>query len=393
MEERGRERGDLAVSDRPDSNGPAREKFLQGFLLQAAGQHLDHLASGSKDVVSGQFSEIKEASLQFASAGDKMIGIVEGSSGDLTSVRNEMIELEHQFSLINQLVATIGKISDQTNLLSLNAAIEAARAGEAGNGFAVVAKEVKELAATTKEANQNIKNTVADINGSIHHLSGSISETIERTEQAVKEARETSGSATGQDQRFSEIEQGSKVVESQLGEISVLSDTYRYLLELMKRNCSGRMDENPLDELQKIADNSSFDASFRFCGNEEEVKLGRQDTLLSATDRNSVITFGNRTFFDISGYSQKEMVGKPHNIIRHPDMPKSAFEDLWRTVSTGQIWQGYVKNQRKDRKYYWVKATVFPCYDRGALTGFLSIRVKPEPERIRQAIEIYKKLP
>jgi len=85
--------------------------------------------------------------------------------------------------------------------------------------------------------------------------------------------------------------------------------------------------------------------------------------LVSETDTRGVITYANPKFCEVSGYSVEELVGKPHNIVRHPDMPKSAFKELWDTIKAGQIWQGEIKNRRKDGTHYWVLATVGPLLD------------------------------
>nr|BAL57463.1 PAS/PAC sensor signal transduction histidine kinase [uncultured Bacteroidetes bacterium] len=98
--------------------------------------------------------------------------------------------------------------------------------------------------------------------------------------------------------------------------------------------------------------------------------------LVSETDTRGVITFANRKFCEVSGYSVEELVGKPHNIIRHPDMPKSVFKELWDTIKAGKIWQGEVKNRRKDGSHYWVLATVGPLLDSdGYPYRFVSMRV------------------
>ena len=82
--------------------------------------------------------------------------------------------------------------------------------------------------------------------------------------------------------------------------------------------------------------------------------------IVSRTNQNGTITQVNQSFVVMSGYQESELIGSPHSILRHPDMPSAAFKDLWDTVRSGKTWQGYVKNLRKDGGYYWVKATVIP---------------------------------
>lgn len=112
--------------------------------------------------------------------------------------------------------------------------------------------------------------------------------------------------------------------------------------------------------------------------------------LVSETDTRGVITYANPKFCEVSGYSVEELVGKPHNIIRHPDMPKAVFKELWDTIKAGQIWQGEVKNRRKDGSSYWVLATVGPLLDaEGYPYRYISMRVditrqKELEEKLRQ---------
>lgn len=96
---------------------------------------------------------------------------------------------------------------------------------------------------------------------------------------------------------------------------------------------------------------------------------------ISRTDKRGVIQFGNEVFYRVSGYSVEQMIGSPHNIIRHPDMPKAIFKFFWQTIKQNKTIAAYVKNKSIDGKYYWVFATAFPTKD-----GYLSIRMKPSSE-------------
>jgi aerotaxis receptor len=99
--------------------------------------------------------------------------------------------------------------------------------------------------------------------------------------------------------------------------------------------------------------------------------------IVSTTTSDGVITHVNQSFIDMSGFSESELIGAPHSILRHPDMPPVAFKDLWDTVGKGEKWQGYVKNLRKDGGYYWVKATVIPNIRDNKLVAYTSVRRKP----------------
>lgn len=123
-----------------------------------------------------------------------------------------------------------------------------------------------------------------------------------------------------------------------------------------------------------------------------EVKLPKDMIIVSETDQKGTITFANDDFCKIAGYSLEELVGNPHNMVRHPDMPKAAFADLWKTVQSGKIWKGIVKNKTKDGGYYWVNATAYPSTRPNGETRYISIRVAPTKEEIVNAENLYKTL-
>ena len=122
-----------------------------------------------------------------------------------------------------------------------------------------------------------------------------------------------------------------------------------------------------------------------------EYTLADTDFLVSQTDSKGIILFANEDFCKIAGYKLEELIGKPHNIVRHPDMPKAAFKDLWDTVKSGRVWKGYVQNATKDGGYYWVFATVYPNIACGESDhGYMSCRRKASPAEIKAAEELYK---
>ena len=111
--------------------------------------------------------------------------------------------------------------------------------------------------------------------------------------------------------------------------------------------------------------------------------------IVSMTNVKGIITFANDEFVRISGFSREELLGQPHNLVRHPDMPAAAFADLWSTVQAGRPWQGFVKNRCKNGDFYWVDTNVTPIRERGAITGYVSIRSKPSRGQVREAERIY----
>ncbi len=150
---------------------------------------------------------------------------------------------------------------------------------------------------------------------------------------------------------------------------------------------------DPLERLGPLVKQSTFNAPKRFTNIENETVLSRDAVLISATDCRGKITFANNSFLQVCEYEIDEILGQPHNIIRHPDMPKTAFKDLWNVLQKGKIWQGFVKNRTKSHNYYWVKATVFPCFEKNKLVGYLSIRTKATHNEIANATKAYRLLP
>ncbi|KDM90774.1 chemotaxis protein [Photobacterium galatheae] len=123
-----------------------------------------------------------------------------------------------------------------------------------------------------------------------------------------------------------------------------------------------------------------------------EVTFPAGEQLVSATDLKGTITYCNPCFCQVAGYAEAELLGKPHNIIRHADMPKAAFADMWRHLKKGNAWRGVVKNRTKNGGYYWVDAYVTPIYEHGKLVGYQSVRVKPTPAMVKTAAQAYKVL-
>ncbi len=120
-----------------------------------------------------------------------------------------------------------------------------------------------------------------------------------------------------------------------------------------------------------------------------ETEVPKDELIISRTDLKGIITYANETFAHISGYEPDELIGKPHNILRHPDMPKAVFKELWDTIQAGKIWSGYVKNLRKDRGYYWVYAEVSGVYKDGKLVEYKSMRSWVPKEKRVQMQRLY----
>ncbi len=124
----------------------------------------------------------------------------------------------------------------------------------------------------------------------------------------------------------------------------------------------------------------------------QEILMKKGGILVSRTDLKGIITDCNDEFVNISGYARDELIGASHNIVRHPDMPPAAFEDLWTTVKALNPWQGIVKNRTKSGDHYWVEANVLPVFKNGKVDGYLSVRRAPSREKIEKAERLYQLL-
>lgn len=117
--------------------------------------------------------------------------------------------------------------------------------------------------------------------------------------------------------------------------------------------------------------------------------LEPDQTLVSTTDLKGRITYCNPAFIRVSGYSREELMGQPHNLVRHPDMPEEAFRDMWQNIASGQPWLGVVKNRRKNGDHYWVLANVTPLMKDGRPIGYMSVRTCPQPAQVDAAQALY----
>jgi len=120
-----------------------------------------------------------------------------------------------------------------------------------------------------------------------------------------------------------------------------------------------------------------------------ETRFPTGELIVSQTDVAGMITMVNEAFVHMSGFSRKELLGTPHSILRHPDMPRAAFADLWTTIEQGKRWSGYVKNLRRDGGYYWVYATVIPKIVDGVVVGHTSVRREPSRDKVEALVGVY----
>ena len=115
-------------------------------------------------------------------------------------------------------------------------------------------------------------------------------------------------------------------------------------------------------------------------------------TMITETDKDGIITYVNRKFVQMSGYDKSELIGKSHSIMRHPDMPKKIFKEMWEQIKTGEPWKGYLKNLRKDGSFYWAVIFITPKHDKnGKLNGFIAARETPGVQTLEAVKAKYAK--
>ena len=124
---------------------------------------------------------------------------------------------------------------------------------------------------------------------------------------------------------------------------------------------------------------------------QREYQFPASETLLSTTDTSSRITYANAAFIRTSGFDLDELMGQPHNMVRHPDTPPEAFADMWRSLKEGQSWTALVKNRRKNGDHYWVRANAAPMRRNGQHVGYLSVRTTPTRAEVEATEALYRR--
>ncbi|QGU32931.1 PAS domain-containing protein [Thermochromatium tepidum] len=125
---------------------------------------------------------------------------------------------------------------------------------------------------------------------------------------------------------------------------------------------------------------------------QNERQFGADEFIVTKTDLKGRITYANRVFMRMADYSESELLGVQHNIVRHPDMPRGAFKHLWDTIQTGREWFGFVKNMSSNGDYYWVFANVTPDYENGRVVGYFSVRRQAPRAAIDFFVPIYAEM-
>lgn len=155
------------------------------------------------------------------------------------------------------------------------------------------------------------------------------------------------------------------------------------------------VDMNPADIIGEYATQTIalYEVGERnICVTDVETPFPEGKLIVSVADLYGNITEANKAFVDMSAWQREELMGQGHCILRHPDMPKACYADIWATLQRGEKWRGYVKNLRKDGGYYWTYTTILPNYRKGELVGYSSVRRKPSRSKIAEHISLYKEM-
>lgn len=322
----------------------------------------DNIAkSASKDAEKGmqKMNEVKETILR--------------SSANVKGLGDELKK-------INEMIKLITAIADKTNLLSLNAAIEAARAGDAGKGFAVVADEVKRLAESSKKG-------ADEISGILKHLEESSIATISSIEQGNTSIIESYGVITSVLQSLQEIATAVSEIVSQMSEISSSAEQVAASSEQAAASSEeiSSVAQMNLADLNKIArsnndESSVIESIVEDVGNATKTladitRIMDRSNIISITDTEGSITYMNDKFIEVAKYRPEELKGQNHRILKSGFHSSGLFEAMWKTISNGRPFSGYVRNRAKDGSIYWVKAIISPITDEnGVITGYVSVR-------------------
>ena len=300
---------------------------------------------------------------------DSMKSIVSESSNDVKKLATELAKVDNMTGFITQ-------IAEQTNLLALNAAIEAARAGDVGRGFAVVADEVRRLAENSKKGAEDISELISSLKDS----SDKTTDSIEKGNTVVQDAydvitnilasiKDITTSITEVVSQMQEISAATEQVSSGTEEATAASEE---ILSVAQTNL------NSFEEIVVAKDKESETLKN---ANEAAKTLAEitdmldESTIVSITDADGMINYMNKFFLDVARFPSEELMGESHRLLKSGWHDPAVFDLLWKTISNGKMFQGYVRNRAKDGTIYWVKTAISPTYDENHnIKGYVGVR-------------------
>lgn len=297
----------------------------------------------------------------------------------LLTSSNKIDSLAVNLSKINKIVDFLSDIADQTNILALNAAIEAARAGESGRGFAVVAEEVKKLAESSRKGADEIslvvKNVLNISNDIIKNIRESTSLLTSNYEKMLTLFSDLQNVTTS----FSETAQKIHEISASTEELTANSEETASTIEELSNNVKENMKtvtsiikniKDGISSIRKIEDNATQFTHFM-----NLLSLLSKISIISMTNKAGDITYVNGKFIEVSKYSREELIGENHRILKSGFMTPEVFDILWKTISKGGTFIGYIRNKAKDGSIYWVKSAIQPTYDKdGNIDGYVAVR-------------------
>lgn len=300
---------------------------------------------------------------------DSMRTIVSQSSEDVKKLASELSKVDNMTSFITT-------IAEQTNLLALNAAIEAARAGDVGRGFAVVADEVRRLAENSKKGAEDISELISSLKDS----SDKTTDSIEKGNIVVQEAydvitniltsiKDITTSITEVVSQMQEISAATEQVSSGTEEATAASEE---ILSVAQTN---------LKSFEDIVVAKDKEAQVLVEAGEAAKKLAEitdvidHSTIISHTDVDGIISYMNKFFLDVARFKPEELMGESHKLLKSGWHDKGFFQLLWKTISSGKMFQGYERNKAKDGTIYWIKTAISPTFDDDhKIKGYIGVR-------------------
>jgi len=300
---------------------------------------------------------------------DNMKTIVSESATDVKSLAKELVKVDNMTGFITQ-------IAEQTNLLALNAAIEAARAGDVGRGFAVVADEVRRLAENSKKGAEDISQLITSLKDSsnkttesIEKGNGLVTESYDMVTNILKSIKDIAASITEVVAQMQEISAATEEVSSGTEEATAAGEE---ILSVAQTNLKSfeQIVEAKTQEAKVLKNAQTATQTLA-----EVTDVLDKSTIISFTDYDGMITYMNDFFLDVARYPSEELMGQSHRILKSGWHDPSLFDALWKTISGGKMFQGYVRNRAKDGSIYWVKTAISPTFDENNnIKGYVGVR-------------------
>ena len=288
---------------------------------------------------------------------DNMKTIVSESATEIKELAKELVKVDNMTGFITQ-------IAEQTNLLALNAAIEAARAGDVGRGFAVVADEVRRLAENSKKGAEDISELITSLKDSSNKTTESIekgnhlvTESYEMVTNILKSIKDIATSINEVVSQVQEISAATEEVSSGTEEATAAGEE---ILSVSQTNLKS------FEEIVVAKDNEARildDANVAAKTLAEITDVLDTSTIISITDNDGMISYMNEFFLDVARFPSEELMGQSHRMLKSGWHDSGLFDALWKTISGGKMFQGYVRNKAKDGTIYWVKTSISPTFD------------------------------